>query len=100
MQPWVSSKRFDVIRADIEELTNALQKYRKHLVLQCKKAKSCQQSFEPSSMEDNASLVTLHPRGTGSTSSEYDDVQQRWLNLPLYQLLFLNDSAPNDRFER
>ena len=28
MQPGISSKRFDVIRADVEELTIALQKYR------------------------------------------------------------------------
>ena len=85
-----------MIRADVEELTIALQKYREYLVSQCKKANSRQQSLEPSSVEDNASLVTLHPRGTGSSSSEYDNVQQMLLNLPLYQPLFLNDLAPND----
>ena len=59
MQPWISSKRFDVIRADVGELTNALQKYREYLTSQCEKANSRQQSLEPSSVEDNASLVTF-----------------------------------------
>ena len=67
---------------------------------QCKKANSRQESLEPSSVENNASFVTLHPRGTGSSSSEYVDVQQMLLNLHLYQPLFLNDLAPIDQFER
>ena len=49
MQPWISSKRFEVIRADVEKLTVALQKYREYLVSQCKKATSRHLCLEPSS---------------------------------------------------
>ena len=37
LQPWILSKRFDVIQADNEELTNALQKYKDYLVLSVKR---------------------------------------------------------------
>ena len=69
------------------------------MVLQYKKAKPRQQSLEPSSMEDDASLVALHPRGTASTYSEYSDGPNRLLILPVYQPLCLDNLAPNDQYE-
>ena len=81
MQPWMSGKRFEVIRGDVEKLVDALHKYREYLVSQCEKVKSRQQSLEPRSVDDH-------------------ELEQKLSSLPLYQPLFLNDIAPADRFDR
>lgn len=99
MQPWMLSKRFDLIQ-DVEGLKNVLYRYKEHLVSQCKRMKIQQQSLEQKSVEDNASLVTLLPKEGGTTKSQYHELEQSLLKLPLYQPLYLNDLAPADRFER
>ena len=39
MQPWLSAKKFFVIRTDVEKLVEALHRYRKHLITQNEKVK-------------------------------------------------------------
>ena len=59
-----------------------------------------QNSLEPRSVEDNASLVTLSPTEGAESLSQYHEVKQSLLGLPLYQPLYLNDLAPADQLER
>ena len=68
MQPWMSNKRFDLIRADVKHLLDALCKYKEYLVSKNEKMKVQQQSLEQRSVEDNASLVTLPSTGASSLS--------------------------------
>ena len=47
MQPWMSSKRFDLIRTDIEHLLDALCKYKEYLASKNELMKEHHQSLEP-----------------------------------------------------
>ncbi len=64
MQPWMSSKRFEVIRKDVEKLVDSLHAYQKYLLRQCDRVKSHQQSPQPVFNETNASLVTISANNT------------------------------------
>ena len=96
MQPWMSGKRFEVIRGDVEKLVDALHKYREYLVSQCEKVQYHQQLLEPPSVDENASLVTLPAKKGSPTSSSYRELELKLSSLSLYQPLFLNDIAPAD----
>ena len=57
--------------------------------------------FEQNYAEENASLTTLHAKaGTGTIPSDYLIVEKGLQHLPFYEALYLNDFAPDDRFER
>ena len=43
MQPWLSAKKFDVIRGDVENLVDTLHSYRRYLTSKCQKMKLYQQ---------------------------------------------------------
>ena len=61
MQPWMSCKRFDLIRTDIEHLLDALCKYKQYLASNNELMKEHHQSLELRSVEDNSSdyLVSI-----------------------------------------
>ena len=99
MQPWMLSKRFYLIRTDIEHLLDALCKYKECLVSKNESMKEHHQSLEPRSVDDNSSLITLSPEGALS-SSQYLDLERCLLDMPYYQPLYVNDIAPSDRLER
>ena len=98
MQPWMSSKRFEVIYKDVEKLVDSLHAYKQYLCHQCDRVKSHQQLPQPVCSETNASLVTVSAKSTNS--SQYQEMMEKLVNLPLYEPLFLNDIAPVDRYQR
>ena len=83
MQPWMSSKRFDLIPADIEYFLDALCKYKDYLISKNEIMKEHHQSLEPRNVKENSSLSTLSPTGA-STSSQYLDLERSLLNMPYY----------------
>ena len=98
MQPWLSAKKFDVIRGDVENLVDILHSYRKYLTSKCQKMKLHQQLEATPVAEEETLLVTFPVRKC--TPSRYCDLEQKLMDLPLYQPLFLNGIAPVDRLER
>ena len=78
MQPWMSSKRFEVIRKDVDKLVNSLHAYKEYLLHQCDRVKSYQQSPQPVFDETNASLITISANNTNS--SEYHDLTEKLSN--------------------
>ena len=51
MQPWMSSKRFEMIRKDVDKLVDSLHAYKEYLLHQCDRVKSHEQSPQPVSNE-------------------------------------------------
>ena len=98
MQPWLSAKRFDVIPGDVENLVDTLHSYRKYLTSKCQKMKLYQQLEATPVAEEKTLLVTLPERKC--TSSQYCNLEQKFMDLPLYQPPFMNDMAPVDHLER
>ena len=47
MQVWMSHKRFEAIRKELEQLVDSLHEYKEYLLHQCDKVKSHQQSPQP-----------------------------------------------------
>lgn len=78
MQPWMSSKRFEVIRKDVDKLVDSLHAYKEYLLHQCDRVKSHQQSPQPVFDETNASLITISANNTNS--SEYHDLTEKLSN--------------------
>ena len=60
--------------------------------------KSHQQSPQPVPNETNASLVIIPANNTNL--SEYHDLGEKLLNLPLYEPFYLNEIAPVERYQR
>ena len=82
MQPWLSTKRFDVIRGDVENFVDTVHIYRKYLTSKCQKMKLHQQLEATPVAEEKAFLVTLPV--LKCTSSECCDLEQKLMDLPLY----------------
>ena len=53
MEPWLSAKRFDVIRGDVENLVDTQHSYRKYLTSKCQKMKLHQQLEATPVAEEN-----------------------------------------------
>ena len=98
MQPWMSSKRFEAIRKDVDKLVDSLHAYKEYLLHQCDRVKSHQQSPQPVSNETNAFLVIISANNTNI--SEYHDLGEKLSNLPLYEPFYLNEIAPVERYQR
>lgn len=96
MQPWMSNKKFDLIRADIEHLIDALCKYKES---QNEKMKVQHHLIEPRNVEEYSSPITWPPTSLSSLP-QYHDLERGLLDMPLYQPLYVNDLAPADRFEQ
>ena len=60
--------------------------------------KSHQQSPQPVPNKTNASLVIIPANNTNL--SEYHDLGEKLLNLPLYEPFYLNEIAPVERYQR
>ncbi len=87
MQPWLSAKWFDVIRGDVGNLVDILHSYRKYLTSKWQKMKLHQQ-YEATPVEEEKNLAC------GITCAKVYiitvcDLEQKLMDLPLYQLLLL-----------
>ena len=100
MQPWFTSKAFDPLRGDIEDLVDALSTYKAYLVSKCSQVQKHHQSVvEPCADEDKASLITISGL-VGPASPAYCELEQKLECLPLYKPLYVNGIAPCDRYDR
>ena len=96
--PWFAIKKFELLRNDIENLVDLLDKYN-HYLCEHTEVKSHQSELTFPSSEENASLITL-PGSGGPTSSKYLNLEQKLANVEMYQPVFLNEITPSDRLER
>ena len=100
MQPWIAVKRYDTLRGDVEKLVDALHRYKQYLTSKCEQMKLSQQVQEKPSPEGVATLTTVQPMTNGPTSSQYSEIEQRLLNLPVYKPICVSELAPTDRYVR
>ena len=96
MQPWFPVKQFEVVRSDVELLVDAMYKYKSFLTAQNEKVQSKHLSLtQIRPIEDCATLVTL-PAKSHALIAEHKEVEQKMLNLSLYQPLCPNDIMPTE----
>ena len=99
MQPWFTIKRFELLRQEVEGLVGAMHKYCEYLRGKDLEIKKHHQSPEPAQGDDNASLITL-PVTSGPVLSEYGVLEEKLRLLPMYEPIFVNEYAPEDRYSR
>ena len=87
MQKWFAVKRFELLRNDIENLVDSLDKYKRYLCEHTEKVKSRQSELSLTSSEENASLITL-PGSGGRTSSTCLNLVQKLANVEVYHPVF------------
>ena len=99
MQLWFNIKRLEFLWLEVECLVDAMHKYCEYLRVKNLEPEKHHQSTEPTQGDDSASLITL-PAANGPVSSEYAMLEEKLRLLPMYQPIFANEHAPEDRYSR
>lgn len=100
MQPWILVRAFQELREDIEALVDALKKYSDYLAAQTKQVTEHQKQLVPAApREENAAITTLEGK-SGVISMVYSPFEEKLRNTPLYEPIFVNELAPQDRYQR
>ena len=99
MQPWLSVSRFEALRADVEQLVAGMQKYKTYLEQHCEAVQAHHRMVEVQPPTDTAVMTTIQA-SSDHVPEKYKDLDLMLGDLAPYQTVFLNDLAPEDRYER
>ena len=100
MQPWFCHSRYSELYNATEKLVEGIRKYQ--MYLQDNSVRNTRQQHSPElirSPVDNVIMKTI-PANNDPVSSDYIHLFKALDESPYYQHVFLNDFAPEDRFER
>ena len=100
LQPWFCNPRWQILRSAIDQLVGAMHKYKEYLDTHNEHMKQVHIQQSPIISPDESFSVTPIAASLEPTKSCYSNVHEALVNLEPYQPIFLNDYAPQDRYQR
>ena len=96
-QPWCHRPHFKQLNTELSVLVEVMRKYCNYLQKHNQSMKEVHSS--PSPMREVEENILVEIRSSLSVcDSQYSDIQQKLISLPLYTPVFLNDFSPSDRY--
>ncbi len=100
LQPWFCRSMYSELRDVTDKLVNGMRRYEIYLRESSERVSTAHVSTELArSPVENVMMKTI-PGNSEPVKTEYSDLSRAFTELPEYQPIFLNEHAPEDRFDR